>query len=64
MPSIARAHYAPDENALPAPVRGGELAAQDIEWALSRMDGVIDVSEEDLLEIYRLAKESAGRRKP
>jgi CBS domain-containing membrane protein len=34
----------------------------DIEWALTRMDGVIDVSEEDLLEIYRLAAEHARER--
>jgi len=27
----------------------------DIEWALTQMDGVIDVSEEDLVEIYELA---------
>ncbi len=35
--------------------RPGELGQADIEWALTRMDGVIDVSEEDLLNIYRLA---------
>jgi CBS domain-containing membrane protein len=31
----------------------------DIEWALTRMNGVIDVSEDDLLEIYQLAAEHA-----
>lgn len=41
------------------------VEAEDIEWALTQMDGVIDVSEEDLLEIYRLAAEKAqGRFKP
>jgi CBS domain-containing membrane protein len=35
------------------------LAIENIEWALGKMDGVIDVSEEDLLEIYRLAAEHA-----
>ena len=44
------------------PVDGGVVAV-DIEWALAQMDGVIDVSEEDLLEIYRLAHERAGKRK-
>jgi CBS domain-containing membrane protein len=33
----------------------GEPGIADIEWALAQMDGVIDVSEEDLLEIYQLA---------
>ena len=37
----------------------GELTAADIEWALEKMEGVIDVDEEDLLEIYRLATEHA-----
>jgi CBS domain-containing membrane protein len=32
-----------------------ELGTDDIEWALRKMDSVIDVSEEDLLDIYRLA---------
>ena len=31
------------------------MGSTAIEWALAQMDGVIDVSEEDLLEIYRLA---------
>lgn len=32
-----------------------ELSAADVEWALTKMESVIDVSEEDLLEIYHLA---------
>jgi CBS domain-containing membrane protein len=40
----------------------GELGQADIEWALTRMDGVIDVSEEDLLNIYRLASAHAMER--
>ncbi|MEO6423562.1 MAG: HPP family protein [Candidatus Nitrotoga sp.] len=32
-----------------------KLERADIEWALTQMDGVIDVSEEDLVEIYELA---------
>ena len=42
-----------------------KVEAEDIEWALTQMDGVIDVSEEDLLEIYQFAAEKAqSRRKP
>lgn len=39
-----------------------ELGQEDIEWALTRMNGVIDVSEQDLLSIYRLASEHAKRK--
>jgi len=35
----------------------------DIEWALEQMDGVIDVSEEDLVKIYELALLHAHKRK-
>jgi CBS domain-containing membrane protein len=38
------------------------LGQEDIEWALTQMDGVIDVSEEDLLSIYRLASGHAMER--
>lgn len=37
----------------------GELSKEDIEWALGKMEGSMDVSETDLLEIYRLATEHA-----
>lgn len=40
----------------------GELTAADIEWALEKMEGVIDVGEEDLLVIYRLAIEHARKK--
>ncbi len=36
-----------------------QLETGDVEWALTQMNGVIDVSEADLLEIYRLAAEKA-----
>lgn len=39
-----------------------ELGPEDIEWALTQMDGVIDVSEQDLLDIYRLASGHATER--
>jgi CBS domain-containing membrane protein len=40
----------------------GGLSSADIEWALTRMNGVIDVSEEDLLSIYQLASGHAHER--
>ncbi len=40
----------------------GELRQEDIEWALTQMDGVIDVSEQDLLNIYHLASNHAAKR--
>jgi CBS domain-containing membrane protein len=39
-----------------------EFGQEDIEWALTQMEGVIDVSEQDLLNIYRLASERAAER--
>jgi CBS domain-containing membrane protein len=39
-----------------------QLGQADIEWALTQMDGVIDVSEEDLIEIYELAIKHAWNR--
>jgi CBS domain-containing membrane protein len=39
-----------------------ELGPVDVEWALTQMDGVIDVSEQDLLDIYRLASGHAMQR--
>ena len=36
-----------------------QLERADIEWALTQMDGVIDVSEEDLVEIYEVAVKHA-----
>ena len=44
-----------------AVVSSGALTTEDIEWALGKMEGVIDVDEEDLLEIYRLAIEHARK---
>ena len=55
-------HYPAQHAPLQPARRSGDLAAADIEWALSQMDGVIDVSEEGLLEIYRLATEHAHPR--
>jgi CBS-domain-containing membrane protein len=39
-----------------------QLERADIEWALTQMDGVIDVSEEDLVDIYELAIKHARNR--
>lgn len=39
-----------------------QLERADIEWALTQMDGVIDISEEDLIDIYKLAIKHARNR--
>lgn len=39
----------------PKPAPFISLEQSDLEWALKQMDSMIDVSEEDLAEIYRLA---------
>ncbi len=41
-----------------------QLSELDIEWALSKMDGVVDVSKEDLIDIYELAAEHALAGRP
>lgn len=46
----------------PRPAGSTALGQEDIEWALTQMGGVIDVSEEDLLDIYRLASGHAMER--
>lgn len=40
-----------------------ELDEQDFQWALEQMDGIIDVSEEDLVDLYEFALEHAQHRK-
>ena len=44
-------------------VPAGTLTGEDIEWALGKIDVLIDADEEDLLEIYRLAAEHARKNK-
>ncbi len=51
-------HHPPLQTAPPV----AKLELADIEWALSQMDSVIDVSEEDLAEIYELAVQHAQNR--
>ncbi len=46
----------------PAGALSCNLVQADIEWALGKMEGVTDVGEQDLLEIYRLASEHARRK--
>lgn len=51
--------------ATPLPPKPGPFIAleqRDLEWALVQMKGVIDVSEEDLAEIYKLALRRAQER--
>lgn len=38
------------------------LSADDFKWALGQMDGLIDVTEEDLVDIYEFAVERAEQR--
>lgn len=40
-----------------------DLQEDDIEWALGQMDGIVDVSKEDLIDIYELAVERAETRR-
>lgn len=40
-----------------------ELRDEDLEWALARIGGVIDVTREDLLDIYEFAVEHARERR-
>jgi len=46
-----------------ADVTPATLTPENIEWALQKMEGVIDADEEDLLKIYRLATEHAQKNK-
>ncbi len=50
------------EPATPLPPPAVALEQADLEWALKQLDSVIDVSEEDLAEIYRLALQHAQSR--
>lgn len=54
MPPIAPSHPKPEPVIVPEQT--------DIEWALAQMDSVIDVSIEDLSEIYATAQEHANAR--
>ncbi len=56
----------PARRGIPAPSQpliGCNLTREDIEWSLAQMDSVIDVSEEDLIEIYQMAAQRARGRK-
>ncbi len=50
------------EQVTPKPALFISLEQADLEWALQQLDSVIDVSEEDLAEIYRLALQHAQTR--
>ena len=55
-------HHPHHEAFTAAPVQQTALTEADFEWALGRMDGFIDVSKEDLLDIYEFALERANQR--
>lgn len=40
-----------------------DIDEQDVAWALGQMDGIVDVSKEDLIDIYELALEHAAARR-
>ena len=40
-----------------------ELKEEDLKWALNQLDGVVDVSIEDLIDLYEFATEHAQNRK-
>jgi len=41
-----------------------ELNEEDFKWALTQLDGVVDVSVEDLVDLYEFAAEHANKQKP
>ena len=40
------------------------LTEENFKWAISQMDGMIDVTEEDLVDLYEFAAEHAKTKKP
>jgi CBS domain-containing membrane protein len=55
-------HHPHHERFIAKPVRQVQLSEDDFEWALGKMDGFVDVSKEDLLDIYEFALEHANQR--
>lgn len=55
-------HHPHHERFIAKPVKQTQLTEEDFEWALGRMDGFVDVSKEDLLDIYEFALERANQR--
>lgn len=55
-------HHPHHERFVAKPVKQVQLTEADFEWALGKMDGFIDVSKEDLLDIYEFALEHASQR--
>ena len=54
--------HALPEQTPPKPAPFISLEQTDLEWALKQLDSMIDVSEEDLAEIYKLALQHAQTR--
>lgn len=54
--------HAQPHQTLPKPASFISLEQTDFEWALKQMDSEIDISEEDLAEIYKLALQRANAR--
>lgn len=56
-------HHPHHERFVTKPVKQTQLTEEDFEWALGKMDGFVDVSKEDLLDIYEFALEHAAQRR-
>ena len=56
-------HHPHHERFIAKPVKQTPLTEEDFEWALGKMDGFVDVSKEDLLDIYEFALEHAAQRR-
>lgn len=59
---MLHSHHAHHNQFLQQHQQHSELLEEDFKWALSQMDGLIDVSAEDLLDIYEFAVERAQAR--
>jgi len=59
---MRHSHHAHHNNFSQQHQQYSELHEEDFKWALSQMDGLIDVSTEDLVDIYEFAVERAQSR--
>jgi CBS-domain-containing membrane protein len=60
---MLHSHHAHHNQFLQQHQQHSELLEADFKWALSQMDGLIDVSAEDLVDIYEFALERAQSRR-
>jgi CBS-domain-containing membrane protein len=60
---VLHSHHAHHNQFLQQHQQHSELLEEDFKWALSQVDGLIDVSAEDLVDIYEFALERAQSRR-